>query len=58
MITGTFDNGSMEVPLAELPVEHFLVDGIQEVVDQGIVTWEQICEGAVAETETCQEQLG
>lgn len=58
LITGTFDNGSIEVPLAELPVEHFLVDGIQEVVDQGIMTWEQICEGPVAETETCQEQLG
>ena len=57
MITGTFDNGAMEVPLAELPVEHFLVDGIQKVVDEGIVTWEQICEGVVADTPTCQEKL-
>jgi len=59
LVNETFDNGYGEIPTASLAVTHFLVDDIQSVVvDGGIFTWEQICEGPAADTDTCVEQVG
>ncbi len=64
-VNGSINNGAMDVPTALLNVEYIhLEEGvdvasiIQPVVDAGIFTWEQICTGPAAETETCIAQLG
>ena len=64
-ISTTVNNGFMDVPTALLSVEYIhLEDGvdvasiIQPVVDAGIFSWEDICTGPAAGTETCAAQLG
>jgi D-xylose transport system substrate-binding protein len=64
-ISTTINNGAMDVPTALLSVDYIhLEEGvdvatiIQPVVDAGIFTWEQICTGPAAETDTCKAQLG
>lgn len=64
-ISTTINNGAMDVPTALLNVEYIhLEEGvdvasiIQPVVDAGIFTWEQICTGPAAETDTCKTKLG
>lgn len=56
LINGTVNNGYMDVPAAILPVENVTIDNISLVVDAGIYTWEQICEGA-ENTPVCQENM-
>lgn len=57
LVNETFDNGFGEIATASLPVEHFLVDDIQRVVDEGIFTWEEICTGPAEGTDKCEEAL-
>jgi D-xylose transport system substrate-binding protein len=57
LINEEFDNGFGAIPTASLAVTHFLVDGIQGVVDEGIFTWEEICTGPAEGTEVCAQQL-
>lgn len=56
LINGTVDNGAMEVPASFLPVENLTIDNLQEVVDAGAWTWEEICQGIEA-TEICASNL-
>lgn len=56
LINGEVDNEYEKVPASFLPVQSVTIDNIQTVVDAGVWTWEQICQGA-EQTETCQEQL-
>lgn len=57
LLNETFDNGFGEIPTASLAVTHFLVDDIQDIVDEGLFTWEEICTGPAEGTPTCDEKL-
>lgn len=64
-VTTTINNGAMDVPTALLNVDYIhleegkdVADIIQPVVDAGIFTWEQICTGPAAGTETCKAKVG
>ncbi|RZT66471.1 monosaccharide ABC transporter substrate-binding protein (CUT2 family) [Microcella alkaliphila] len=56
LINGEVDNDFQMVPAMFLPVSNVTIDNIQDVVDAGVWTWEQICQGA-EETEVCVENL-
>ncbi|MEZ3161172.1 substrate-binding domain-containing protein [Microbacterium sp. BWT-B31] len=56
LINGEVDNEFQQVPAVFLPVRSVTLDNIQVVVDAGVWTWEQICQGA-EQTETCVEKL-
>ena len=55
-INGAVNNGYMNVPAAFLPVENVTAENIGMVVDAGIYTWEEICQGS-EDSEVCQENL-
>lgn len=56
--TGTIDNGFMKpgVPAVFLPVQILHADTVDTVVKDGVWTWQQICSGAAAATDTCAKQ--
>jgi len=56
--TGTIDNGFMKpgVPAVFLPVQLLHADTVDTVVKDGVWTWQQICTGAAAATDTCKKQ--
>ena len=56
LVNGEVDNEFQKVPAVFLPVQSVTIDNIQIVVDAGVWTWEQICQGA-EQTETCVEKL-
>jgi D-xylose transport system substrate-binding protein len=56
MVNGEIDNGAGKIPAVFLPVENVTIDNIQKVVDAGVWTWEEICEGA-EKTKVCKENL-
>lgn len=56
MINGSVNNKHMDVPAVFLPVSSVTIDNIQDVVDAGVWTWEQICQGA-ENTEVCKANL-
>ena len=65
LVKDTVNNGGADVPTANLPSTLIhLEDGkdpgdvVQQAVDLGIFTWEEICTGPAAETPTCQEKVG
>lgn len=45
-MNGTVDNGHMAVPAALLPVSNITIDNVESVMDAGVWTWDQACEGA------------
>jgi D-xylose transport system substrate-binding protein len=55
--TGYVDNGFMKpgVPAAFLPVQILHADTVDTVVNDGVWTWQQICAGAAADTDTCKK---
>jgi len=55
-INDSVSNDFMDVPAAFLPVENVTIDNVSTVVDAGLYTWEQICDGAAA-TAICQENM-
>ena len=65
LVKDVVDNGGAEVPTANLgsTLIH-LEDGVdpgdvvQQAVDLGIFTWEEICTGPAVDTPTCQEKVG
>lgn len=56
LVNGEVDNEFTELPAVFLPVQSVTIDNIQDVVDAGVWTWEQICQGA-EQTEVCVEKL-
>jgi D-xylose transport system substrate-binding protein len=62
VINGTFDNindkpgGS--VPTAYLPVQSVDASTMQRVVDAGLYSWQQICQGVAARSKTCEKKAG
>lgn len=55
-INGEVDNDHMMVPAAFLPVNNVTLDNIADVVEAGIYTWAEVCQGAEA-TPLCQGNL-
>lgn len=55
-MNGEVDNEYMMVPAAFLPVENVTRDNISLVVDAGIYTWDEVCQGA-EDAEPCQGNL-
>ncbi len=55
-INGEVDNEHMMVPAAFLPVNNVVIDNISDVVDAGIYTWQEVCQGA-EESPLCQGNL-
>jgi D-xylose transport system substrate-binding protein len=56
MVNGEMDNEFAEIPAVFLPVENMTIDNVQDAVDQGVWTWEEICEGA-EDVPICKENL-
>lgn len=56
MVNGEIDNGAMKVPAVFLPVKNITIDNIQDVVDAGVWTWKEICQGA-EDTDVCKQNL-
>ncbi len=55
-INGEVNNQYMDVPAAFLPVKNITSDNVGEVVEAGIYTWDEICQGA-EDTAVCAEQM-
>ncbi|WP_439525017.1 ABC transporter substrate-binding protein [Marivita sp.] len=55
-INDTVNNDFMDVPAAFLPVENVTIANVSAVVDAGLYSWEQICDGA-ADATICQENM-
>ena len=55
-INGEVNNDFMDVPAAFLPVNNVTIDNVGDVVDAGIYTWEEVCQGG-EDTETCKDKL-
>ena len=53
LINGTIDNGAGQIPADFLPVKNITRDNLQDVVDAGIWTWQDICKG-IEQTPVCQ----
>ena len=56
MINGQVNNDYMDVPAIYLPVENITIENIGTVVDAGVWSWEEVCQGG-EDTEICQENL-
>jgi D-xylose transport system substrate-binding protein len=56
LINGTVDNQFMEVPAAFLPVDSITRDIVGNVVEAGVWSWEEVCQGA-EDSDICQDNL-
>jgi len=56
MINGEIDNDYMMVPAVYLPVNNVTIDTVADVINGGLYTWEQACEGA-EDVPICVENL-
>ena len=57
LVNGEVDNQFALIPAVFLPVENITIDNVQDVVDDGVWTWEEICQGAET-LPLCAENLG
>jgi D-xylose transport system substrate-binding protein len=55
-LNGEVDNDFMLVPAAFLPVNNVTLDNISDVVEAGIYSWQEVCQGA-EDTELCESNL-
>lgn len=55
-MNGMVDNGYMEVPAAFLPVNNLTIDNLADVVDAGVWTWQEICQG-IENTAICKNNM-
>lgn len=55
-MNGEVDNQYMKVPAAFLPVTNVTIDNLSDVVDAGVWTWAEICQG-IESTEICAANL-
>jgi D-xylose transport system substrate-binding protein len=56
LINGEVNNDFMDVPAVYLPVENITADGVSKVVEAGIWSWEEVCQGG-EDTDICQANL-
>ncbi len=57
LVNGEVDNEFMKVPAVFLPVTNLTIDNVSDIIDSGLYTWEQACEGA-EDAPICVENLG
>lgn len=55
-VNGIVNNEFMDVPAVFLPVKALTIDNVAEIIDSGLYTWEQACEGAEG-VAICDENL-
>jgi D-xylose transport system substrate-binding protein len=55
-MNGEVDNQYMKVPAAFLPLTNVTIDNLSDVVDAGVWTWAEICQG-IESTEICAANL-
>lgn len=55
-INGEVNNQYMDVPAAFLPVNNVTIDNVADVVDAGLYTWDQLCQGA-EDSQVCQDNM-
>ena len=56
LVNGTVNNQHMDVPAILLPVENITIENLSEVVNKGVWTWAEICQG-IESTEVCKANL-
>lgn len=56
LVNGTVNNQYMDVPAVFLPVSNITLDSLGDVVEAGVWTWEEICQG-IEDAPVCQENL-
>lgn len=56
LVNGTVNNQYMDVPAVFLPVSNITLDNLGDVVEAGVWTWEEICQG-IEDAPVCQENL-
>lgn len=54
VVNAEFDNGFAKIPAAYLDVESVDIDNMQTVVDAGLYTKEEICDGVETDAEFCK----
>jgi D-xylose transport system substrate-binding protein len=53
LVNGVVNNQYMDVPAVFLPVKNITLDNLSDVVDAGVWTWAEICQG-IEDTEVCK----
>jgi D-xylose transport system substrate-binding protein len=53
LVNGVVNNKFMDVPAVFLPVKNITQDNLSEVVDAGVWTWAEICQG-IKDTKVCK----
>lgn len=56
LINGHVNNQFMDVPGVFLPVSNITIENLSDVVDAGVWTWEEICQG-IEDTDVCTENM-
>ncbi len=56
LVNGKVNNQFMDVPAVFLPVSNITLDNLSDVVDAGVWTWEEICQG-IEDAQVCQDNL-
>jgi D-xylose transport system substrate-binding protein len=56
LVNGKVNNEYMDVPAVLLPVENITIENLSEVVNKGVWTWQEICQG-IESTEVCKANL-
>ena len=56
LVNGKVNNEYMDVPAILLPVENITADNLGEVVNKGVWTWAEICQG-IESTEVCKTNM-
>ncbi|WP_417208612.1 sugar ABC transporter substrate-binding protein [Antarctobacter sp.] len=56
LVNGKVDNQFMDVPAVFLPVSNIALGNLQDVVDAGVWTWAEICQG-IEDAPVCQENM-
>lgn len=56
LVNGKVNNQYMDVPAVFLPVQNITLDNLGDVVEAGVWTWKEICQG-IEDTEVCKKNL-
>lgn len=56
LVNGSIDNDYTDVPAIYLPVNNVTIDNVADVINGGLYSWEEACEGA-EDTQICQDNL-
>lgn len=54
LVNGVVNNQYMDVPAVFMPVQNITIDNLSDVVEAGVWTWKDICQG-IEDTEVCKQ---